>query len=62
LAGLETPLHQVLAASEDNGLAASASSPALARSTRQKRATCARPVLHLVADSSGVAPRWSRRA
>ena len=29
---------------------------------RQKRATCARPVLHLVADSSGVAPRWCRRA
>ena len=33
-----------------------------AEHARQKRATCARPVLHLVADSSGVASRWSRRA
>jgi hypothetical protein len=34
LAGLETPSRRVLAASEDNGLAASASSPGLARSMR----------------------------
>jgi hypothetical protein len=30
--------------------------------SRQKRATCARPVLHLVADSRGVTSRWSGRA
>jgi hypothetical protein len=41
-----------------------APAPAAARPTRtmrQKRASCARPVLHLVADSSGVPPRWSWR-
>jgi hypothetical protein len=41
-ADLETPSHRVLAASEDNGLAASATSPGLARSTRGRPAESAR--------------------